>query len=75
MPRNQPNRIKGKMNSLVSRVHGEEKRWSAEYAALRLLCLVSGLNEELKWGQACYDLSGGNVVLIMASKITAPCSS
>lgn len=24
----------------------------------------SGLNEELKWGQACYDLNGSNVVLI-----------
>ncbi len=22
---------------------------------LRQLCLASGLNEELKWGQACYD--------------------
>ena len=52
------------MNPLVSKVHGKEKRWSAEYAALRQLCLASGLNEELKWGQACYDLHGGNVVLI-----------
>jgi len=52
------------MNPLVSKVHGKEKRWSAEYATLRQLCLASGLNEELKWGQACYDLSGGNVVLI-----------
>jgi uncharacterized protein YdeI (YjbR/CyaY-like superfamily) len=56
------------MNSLVSKVHGKEKRWSAEYAALRQLCLASGLNEELKWGQACYDLSGGNVVLIHGFK-------
>src|SRR5512146_1955781 len=52
------------MNPLVSRVHAQEKRWRAEYAALRQLCLASGLNEELKWGQACYDLNGGNVVLI-----------
>ena len=57
-----------KMNSLVSKVHGKEKRWSAEYAALRRLCLTSGLNEELKWGQACYDLNGGNVVLIHGFK-------
>jgi uncharacterized protein YdeI (YjbR/CyaY-like superfamily) len=56
------------MNPLVSKVHGKEKRWSAEYAALRQLCLASGLNEELKWGQACYDLSGGNVVLIHGFK-------
>src|SRR5208282_3977118 len=56
------------MNPLVSQVHGKERRWSAEYAALRRLCLASGLNEELKWGQACYDLNGGNVVLIHGFK-------
>ena len=56
------------MNSLVSKVHGKQKRWSAEFAALRQLCLASGLNEELKWGQACYDLDGGNVVLIHGFK-------
>jgi uncharacterized protein YdeI (YjbR/CyaY-like superfamily) len=68
MPGNTSGRIKGKMNSLVSKVHGKERRWSAEYAALRQLCLASGLNEELKWGQACYDLSGSNVVLIHGFK-------
>jgi uncharacterized protein YdeI (YjbR/CyaY-like superfamily) len=57
-----------KLNSLVSKVHGKEKRWSAEFAALRQLCLESGLNEELKWGQACYDLDGRNVVLIHGFK-------
>jgi uncharacterized protein YdeI (YjbR/CyaY-like superfamily) len=56
------------MNPLVSKVHGKEKRWRAEFAALRQLCLASGLNEELKWGQACYDLDGGNVVLIHGFK-------
>lgn len=56
------------MNPLVSKVHGGEKRWSAEYAALRRLCLASGLNEELKWGQACYDLDGKNVVVIHGFK-------
>jgi len=56
------------MNPLVSKVHGREKRWSAEFAALRQLCLASGLNEELKWGQACYDLDGRNVVLIHGFK-------
>ena len=56
------------MNPLVTKVHGREKRWSAEYAALRQLCLACGLNEELKWGQACYDLEGGNVVLIHGFK-------
>ncbi len=56
------------MNPLVSKVHGKERRWSAEYAALRELCLAAGLNEELKWGQACYDLEGGKVVLIHGFK-------
>lgn len=56
------------MNPLVSKVHDGEKRWGAEFAALRQLCLASGLNEELKWGQACYDLDGGNVVLIHGFK-------
>lgn len=56
------------MNPRVSPVHGKERRWSAEYAALRRLCLASGLNEELKWGQACYDLDGRNVVLIHGFK-------
>ena len=56
------------MNPLVSKVHGKERRWNAEYAALRQLCLASGLNEELKWGQACYDLNGSNVVLIHGFK-------
>ena len=56
------------MNPLVSKVHGKEKCWGAEFAALRQLCLATGLNEELKWGQACYDLDGGNVVLIHGFK-------
>jgi uncharacterized protein YdeI (YjbR/CyaY-like superfamily) len=55
-------------NPLVSKAHSKEKRWSAEYAALRQLCLTAGLNEELKWGQACYDLKGGKVVLIHGFK-------
>jgi len=65
---NDSDRIKARMNPLVSKVHGKERRWSAEYAALRQLCLASGLNEELKWGQACYDLDGGKVVLIHGFK-------
>ncbi|HEY2590309.1 MAG TPA: YdeI/OmpD-associated family protein [Steroidobacteraceae bacterium] len=56
------------MHPLVSKLHGKEKRWSREYAALRQLCLASGLNEELKWGQACYDLNGHNVVVIHGFK-------
>ena len=56
------------MNPLVTKVHAKVKRWRAEYAALRALCLASGLDEELKWGQACYVLDGRNVVLIHGFK-------
>ena len=56
------------MNPLVTEVHAKEKRWTAEFSALRQLCLASGLHEELKWGQACYDLDGGKVVLIHGFK-------
>jgi uncharacterized protein YdeI (YjbR/CyaY-like superfamily) len=56
------------MNPLVSKVLGKQTHWNAESAALRELCLASGLSEELKWGQACYDLNGSNVVLIHSFK-------
>ena len=56
------------MDPLVSKVHSKEKRWRAEFAALRELCLASGLHEQLKWGQACYDLNGSNVVVIHGFK-------
>jgi len=56
------------MNPQVTKVHSKEKHWSAEFSALRKLCIASGLNEGLKWGQACYDLDGRNVVLIHGFK-------
>jgi uncharacterized protein YdeI (YjbR/CyaY-like superfamily) len=68
MPKDHPDRTEGKKNPLVTKVHAKEKRWSAEYAELRQLCLASGLSEDLKWGQACYDLNGRNVVLIHGFK-------
>jgi len=56
------------MNPLVTQVHAKEKHWRAEFAALRALCLASGLREDLKWGHACYDLDGRKVVLIHGFK-------
>jgi uncharacterized protein YdeI (YjbR/CyaY-like superfamily) len=56
------------MNPLVTAVHRQERRWKAEFATLRELCLASGLNEELKWGQACYDFNGRKIVLIHGFK-------
>jgi len=35
---------------------------------LRALCLATEMDEELKWGQACYCFNGGNVVLIHGFK-------
>jgi uncharacterized protein YdeI (YjbR/CyaY-like superfamily) len=68
MPKSQPDRSEGKMNAFVSKVHAQAKHWNGEFAELRRLCLASGLNEELKWGQACYDLNGRNVVVIHGFK-------
>jgi uncharacterized protein YdeI (YjbR/CyaY-like superfamily) len=56
------------MNPLVTSVLAAQKHWKPEFAELRRLCLASGLNEELKWGQACYDFNGGKVVLIHGFK-------
>lgn len=56
------------MNPRVTEVHRKERRWPAEYAELRRLCLASGLNEELKWGHACYDLGGHNVMVLHGFK-------
>jgi uncharacterized protein YdeI (YjbR/CyaY-like superfamily) len=56
------------MNPVVSKVHAKEERWGDEFAALRRLCLEAGLDEELKWGQACYSLDGSNIVLIHGFK-------
>lgn len=56
------------MNPDVTRLLAKEQRWSAEFAALRKLCLASGLNEGVKWGKASYDLDGRNVVLIHGFK-------
>jgi len=56
------------MNPRVTAALAGQKRWGTELAALRRLCLASGLSEELKWGQACYCLDGGNVMLIHGFK-------
>jgi uncharacterized protein YdeI (YjbR/CyaY-like superfamily) len=56
------------MNPIVTQVHAKEQHWKAEFAALRELCLGAGLHEELKWGQACYELEGQKIVLIHGFK-------
>ena len=61
-------RAPARRSTAVDRVHRGEARWQREFAALRDICLGAGLNEALKWGQACYDLDGRNVVLIHGFK-------
>ncbi|QDH20381.1 YdeI/OmpD-associated family protein [Saccharibacillus brassicae] len=43
-------------------------QWQSEYAKLRSLALDSEMTEDLKWGQPCYTIQGGNVVLIHGFK-------
>ncbi len=46
----------------------KESRWQKEFAQLRKIVLDCGLEEQLKWGQACYCLKGKNIVLIHGFK-------
>jgi uncharacterized protein YdeI (YjbR/CyaY-like superfamily) len=41
-------------------------RWGADLAALRQICLESGLTEDLKWSHPCYTHGGKNIALIGA---------
>ena len=45
-----------------------EERWLEEMTLLRKIALSCKLTEDLKWGQPCYSLDGGNVVLIHGFK-------
>ncbi|MGY6543878.1 YdeI/OmpD-associated family protein [Arthrospiribacter ruber] len=42
--------------------------WTEELMALREIALMSGLDEEIKWGVPCYTFEGNNVMLIGAFK-------
>jgi uncharacterized protein YdeI (YjbR/CyaY-like superfamily) len=46
----------------------KEEKWQKEFEELRMIILDTGLNEDLKWGQACYTLGKSNVVLIHGFK-------
>jgi uncharacterized protein YdeI (YjbR/CyaY-like superfamily) len=56
------------MNPKVDAFLAREKQWKAEFERLRALIATSGLHEDLKWGQPCYDLDGKNVVLMHGFK-------
>ncbi|HVZ96646.1 MAG TPA: YdeI family protein [Chitinophagaceae bacterium] len=46
----------------------KDGKWHKEFKQLRMIILDCGLNEELKWGQACYSYHGSNIVLIHGFK-------
>jgi uncharacterized protein YdeI (YjbR/CyaY-like superfamily) len=56
------------MNPEVEWFFAKPTKWQEEYAALRMLILECGLEEELKWGCPCYTLQKNNIVLIHGFK-------
>jgi len=42
--------------------------WEKEFTKLREIILETEMTEELKWGQPCYTINGGNVVLMHGFK-------
>lgn len=56
------------MNAKVDAFLERQDQWRAEFEALRVILLASGLTEDLKWGQPCYTLDGKNVALMHGFK-------
>src|ERR1051325_11887380 len=57
-----------KMNPKVDWFFKKDTKWQEEYEQLRMICLDTGLAEELKWGCPCYTFEGKNIVLIHGFK-------
>ena len=55
-------------NPKVDCFFDKETKWQKEFEKLRTIILDCGLDEELKWGQACYTFEGRNIVLIHGFK-------
>jgi uncharacterized protein YdeI (YjbR/CyaY-like superfamily) len=55
-------------NPAVDSFLKRQEKWRPELEKLRGIILGTGLSEELKWGQPCYDLDGKNVALIHGFK-------
>lgn len=55
-------------NPKVDFIFEKPQKWKEEYKQLRTIALSTGLNEDIKWGQACYTLGKSNVVLIHGFK-------
>ena len=56
------------MNPNVDGFLRKAKKWREEFEKLRMVCLDSGLTEELKWGKPCYTYQNSNIVLIHGFK-------
>src|SRR3984885_5312861 len=56
------------MNPKVDFFFNKEGKWQEEFKKLRTILLECGLDEELKWGQACYTFQKTNIVLIHGFK-------
>jgi len=57
-----------KTNPKIDAFLDRAESWREEFEALREIVLDCGLDEDLKWGQPCYSLERGNVVLIHGFK-------
>ncbi|RHX80854.1 YdeI/OmpD-associated family protein [Leptospira yasudae] len=56
------------MNAKVDVFLAKTKQWKKEFEQLRAIILECGLTEEFKWGNPCYTIGKGNVVLIHGFK-------
>lgn len=56
------------MNPKVDFFFDKAQKWQKEFEKLRMIILGCGLDEELKWGQACYAYQKKNIVLIHGFK-------
>lgn len=59
---------KSKTVSAADDFFANAENWQKEFETLRSILLDCNLNEELKWGQACYTFEKKNIVLIHGFK-------
>jgi uncharacterized protein YdeI (YjbR/CyaY-like superfamily) len=59
---------KSKTISAADDFFANAENWQDEFEKLRTILLDCQLNEELKWGQACYTYQNKNIVLIHGFK-------
>ncbi|TAK00050.1 MAG: hypothetical protein EPO39_16040 [Candidatus Manganitrophaceae bacterium] len=57
-----------RMNPKVNFFFSKAEKWQEEFKKLRMIVLVCGLTEELKWGKPCYTFQENNIVLIHGFK-------